>query len=174
MTKTSFFSAILLCSAALLSQEQPAKAPAAVGAQSHCSIPADDQALRQIADDWKDGYNNGNAAKVAALYTEDAYYLTQHFATGILHGRASMQAYVQRGVDAGYHVDSIDVVMTECHGDFAYTVTRYESTNASQKAFGVNLLVLRKVGDKWRIVAHESAVPDPATAIQRLDIPSPH
>jgi uncharacterized protein (TIGR02246 family) len=170
VTRIAFFS-ILLCSAALFSQEQPAKELAVVSGP-HCSIPADDAALNQISKDWKEGYNSGNAAKVAALYADDAYYLTQHFATGILHGRAAMQAYVQRGVDAHYQVDKIDVVMTECNGDMAYTVARYESTNAGQKAFGVNLVVLRKIAGKWLIVAHESAVPDPATAIQQLDIPN--
>jgi uncharacterized protein (TIGR02246 family) len=169
MVNKLFITAPLLSSVFLLAQNQPTPVPAVSDAQQHCSAPADDEALRQISRDWKDAYNNGNAAQVAALYAEDAYYLTQHFATGILHGRAAMQAYVQRGVDAHYHVDTIDVVMTECHGDFAYTVTRYESTNAGQKAFGVNLVVLRKIGGKWFIVAHESAVPDPANAIKSLD-----
>jgi uncharacterized protein (TIGR02246 family) len=169
MIRMSFFPALLLSSVLVLAQNQPA-VPAASGTR-RCSTAADDEALRQVSRDWKESYNNGDAAKVAALYSDDAYYLTQHFATGILHGRAAMQAYVQRGVDAHYRVDAIDVVMTECHGDFAYTVTRYESTNAGQKAFGVNLVVLRKIRGKWLIVAHESAVPDPATAIQSLDVP---
>jgi hypothetical protein len=34
---------------------------------------------------------------------------------------------------------------------------------------GVNLVVLRKIRGKWLIVAHESAAPDPACAIQHLD-----
>ncbi len=33
---------------------------------------------------------------------------------------------------------------------------------------GVNLVVLRKIGGRWVIVAHESAVPDPANSIQFL------
>lgn len=140
-------------------------------AQNSCSS-ADESALRQISEQWKDGYNHGNAAKVAALYTEDAYYLTQHFVAGFVHPRSQIQAYVQRGVDARYHIDTIEIVRLECSGDFAYTVTRYESTNAGQKAFGVNLVVLKRVQEQWLIVAHESAVPDAATAIQSLDPPT--
>jgi hypothetical protein len=68
-------------------------------------------------------------------------------------------------------VDSIEVVTMECVGDFAYAVTRYESTNAGQKAFGVNLVVLQRLEGHWMIVAHEAAVPDPATAIQHLSAP---
>ena len=143
----------------------------AAPARSHACTDDDETSLRKIAELWKDGYNKGDAAAVAALYTEDAYYLTQHFITGILHGRARIQAYVQRGVDARYQIDSIEVISLDCSGDFAYTVGQYKSTNAGQKALGVNIVVLKKIDGKWLIVAHESAVPDPATAIQSLDSP---
>jgi ketosteroid isomerase-like protein len=127
-----------------------------------------DKVARQIAGDWKDGYNSGNAEQVAALYTEDAYYLTQHFVSGIVKGRANIRAYVQRGIDAKYHLDSIEILITDCSGNMAYSIDRYESTNGGQKAFGVNVVVIKKFADGWRIVAHEAAVPDPATAIQKL------
>ncbi len=139
---------------------------AAVAAPCRAS---DQDAIRHIADVWRDGYNQGHAAEVAGLYTQDAYYLTQHFVTGIVHGRADVQAYVQRGVNARYHIDSISVLKMACSRDFAYAIARYESTNHGQRAFGFNLLVLQKVGKDWLIAAHESAVPDPATAIKRLD-----
>ncbi len=148
--------------------------PGAVAAGSACADASSTRAAQQIVDSWIAGYNGGDAAKVAALYTEDAYYLTQHFATGIVHGRAGIQAYVQRGVDAHYHIDSIKIVHVGCAGEFMYVITRYESTNAGQKAFGVNLVVAGKTGNGWRIVAHEAAVPDPATAIQKLDTPRSH
>jgi len=140
-------------------------APAVPG--NGCSA-ADAAALERIIDRWKDGYNGGRAADVAALYREDAIYLTQHFAGGIVSGRAQIQAYVQRGVDARFHIDSITLLKMECSGDMAYLIDRYESTNAGQKAMGVNLVVSRKEHGQWLIVAHEAAVPEP-TAIQRLD-----
>jgi ketosteroid isomerase-like protein len=171
MKDVLFLCVILLCS---LAYPQETAATATAVPQKHCAVPADDAALSRIAEQWKDGYNNGHAADVASLYAENATYLTQHLATGIVQGRAAIQAYVQRGIDAKYHVDSIQILSTVCSGDLAYTIGRYESTNAGQKAFGVNLVVLRKIGGKWLIVAHESAVPDPATAIQNLDIPRGH
>lgn len=142
----------------------------AAPSDSHCSLAADDRAVEQISQDWKDGYNNGDAPKVAALYTDDAYYLTQHFATGVVHGRAAIQAYVKLGTDAHYRLDKIEIVQKHCSGDFAYAITRYESTNAGVKAFGVNLVLMKKIDGKWKIVAHESAVPDPATAVQKLPV----
>lgn len=136
-----------------------------------CAIPSDDHAIRDVPERWKAAYNSGQGSQVAALYSEDAYYLTQHFVSGIIHGRADIQAYVQRGVDAKYHIDAIDVLATQCSGDFAYAITRYQSTNAGRNDIGVNLVILQKKNGQWMIVAHEAAVPDPATAIQRLRDP---
>jgi uncharacterized protein (TIGR02246 family) len=138
---------------------------------TRCSVTSDDLAIREIPERWKSAYNAGQAAEVAALYAVDAYYLTQHFVTGIIHGRADIQAYVQRGIDARYRIDSIEVLGTQCSGDFAYAITCYKSTNAGRNDVGVNLVILRKAGDRWMIVAHEAAVPDPATAVQRLREP---
>jgi len=136
-----------------------------------CGSAAEESQLQSISAQWKQSYNQGNAAGVAALYAPDAIYLTQHFVTGIVEGRPAIQAYVQRGADAQYRVDSIEELRTVCSGDMAYVVDRYTSTNAGQKAIGVNLVVLRKISGKWMIVAHEAAVPDPATAVQHLDVP---
>jgi uncharacterized protein (TIGR02246 family) len=135
-----------------------------------CNNHADEQAFREIIDRWKDGYNNGNAEKVTSLYTTDAYYLTQHFVTGIVKGHAAIKAYVQNGIDAKYHIDSIKILSMDCSDDFAYVITRYNSTNNGHEDFGVNIVVLKRMGGKWLIVAHESAVPDQATAIQQLNI----
>lgn len=140
-------------------------------ARVSCPNPAARRAAQQIVDTWKDGYNSGDAARVASLYTEDAYYLTQHYVTGIVQGRVRIQAYVQRGVDAHYRIDSLQILSTGCVEDLMYVIARYESTNAGQKAFGVNLVVVKRTAQGWRIVAHEAAVPDPATAVQHLDLP---
>jgi uncharacterized protein (TIGR02246 family) len=174
---------IILCATALAQQGTKA-----TPAENSCAA-GDDAAIRHIADEWRDGYNSGDASKVAALYTDSASYLTQHFASGIVEGRKNIQAYVQRGIDAHYHIDSIEVLKVNCacstpmpslkarlkgaravqRCNFAYAIARYQSTNADQKAMGVNLIVLRKFQKNWRIVAHEAAVPDAATAIKKLD-----
>jgi uncharacterized protein (TIGR02246 family) len=136
-----------------------------------CGIPSVRSAIEKVAQDWKEGYNSENPAAVAALYAEDATYLTQHFATGIVHGRPAIKAYVKVGTDAKYKIDSLQVLASGCSRDFAYAITRYESNNAGQTAFGVNLVLIRKIKGKWLIVAHEAAVPDPKTAIQTLNVP---
>lgn len=133
-----------------------------------CAAGSDTRAIKQIAEDFIAGYNAGDAEKIALLYAEDAYYLTQHYREGLVSGRRNIRAYFKLGMDAGYKLDSIDLLAMDCQGGFAYTITRYESTNGGQKALGFNLVVLKKIRGKWMIVAHESAVPE-ATAIERLD-----
>ncbi len=152
---------VMLAPGSAMAQGAPAPVPA-----KGCSA-ADAAALQGMIDRWKDGYNGGRASDAAALYREDAVYLTQHFAGGVVSGRANIQAYVQRGVDARYHIDSITILKMECAGALGYLIDRYESTNAGQKAMGVNLVVSRKEQGQWRIVAHEAAVPGPG-AIQEL------
>jgi uncharacterized protein (TIGR02246 family) len=156
----------LFCAASVSAQALPEPA-------NQCGDPAVKSAIVRIADDWKAGYNAGDPEKVAVLYAEDATYLTQHFATGIVHGRAAIRAYVKKGTDAKYKIDSLTVLTSGCASDFAWAITRYESTNGVQKAFGVNLVLMRKINGKWLIVAHEAAVPDAATAIKTLDVENP-
>lgn len=176
--ETAMRTILVFCLASILpavvwAQQSAAGAGSQDRGERACTDTAATRAAQQIVDTWKEGYNSGDAARVAALYTEDAYYLTQHFARGIVHGRARIQAYVQRGVDAHYHIDDITILHIGCSGDFMYVITRYESTNAGQKAFGVNLVLTRKTPRGWRILAHEAAVPDPATAVKELDVPGP-
>lgn len=155
-----------LCAAVACGQSLP-KNP------SRCGDPMVRKAILQIAEDWKAGYNAGDPEKVASLYVEDATYLTQHFATGIVHGRAAIKAYVKKGTDAKYKIDSLAVLTSGCSGNFAWAITRYESMNGGHKGFGVNLVLMKKTGGKWLIVAHESAVPDEATAIKTLEMEDP-
>ena len=170
--KTAMLMGFMLAFAApAIQQDSGAKKVSGTMPAASCQVAEDDRALRGIPETWKQEYNAGNAGSVAALYMPEAVYLTQHTVSGIVAGRTAIQAYVQRGVDAGYKVDSIEILRTDCSGDMAYVVDRYTATNAGQKAMGVNLVVLRKVQGEWKIVAHEAAVPDPATAVQNLELP---
>ncbi len=118
---------------------------------------AGDEALTRIATDWQNAYNGGDAAKVASLYTKDGYYLSAHI---LAHGRDAIEAYWRRGIAAGGHIDFIKVLTVFQSGDLGYTVGTYQATNAGTTVDGRILLVLRKIGDRWRIAAHETVVRD--------------
>lgn len=158
---------VLVFVATGVGQSQQRPQPPKSTSQVPCSDPSYWVSLAEVAEQWKEGYNSGDAGKVAGLYTADAYYFTQHYAKGVLHGRAEIRAYVQGGIDARYRIDSIKLFSMECSGELAYAVGRYDSTNAGEKAFGHNIIVLKTIAGKWLIVAHESAVPE-ATAIRVL------
>jgi len=171
MEKVMLLCILTFTAGMVTAQTRPVPMPA-THQDADCRDAASLAAAQRIIDTWIDGYNSGDPDRVADLYTPDAYYLTQHYITGIIHGRARIRAYVKLGVDARYHIDSIRIVHVTCAGDFIAVITRYQSTNAGKKDFGVNLVVARKTAQGWRIVAHEAAVPDPATAVQHLDVPA--
>lgn len=129
-------------------------------AQQDAPLPGDEQQLRHIGDQWKDDYNRKDAAALAALYSPDACYVSQHVKGGMIHGRDAIRANHQRGIDGGGHIDSIEIARLEIVGDLAYSVGTYRATNAGQSVTGRNILVFRKIGGKWLIVAHTSVVPD--------------
>ena len=116
-----------------------------------------EQALRSVATQWKTAYNAKDAAAVASLYTPDGYYVSAHV---VARGRQEIQAYFQRGIDAGGHVDAIQILSSGQSGDLAYWVGTYEATNAGQEVRGRNVVVVRKVSERWLIVAHETVVAD--------------
>ena len=116
-----------------------------------------EQALLKVAEEWRAAYNAKDAAAVASLYAPDAYYVSAHV---VAHGRPEIQAYFQRGIDAGGNIDVIRILSSGQSGDLAYWVGTYEATNAGQKVRGRNVVAVRKVRDKWLMVAHESVVAD--------------
>jgi ketosteroid isomerase-like protein len=124
---------------------------------AEATTPSIAQELRSLAEAWRASYNAKHAAAVASRYAPDGYYLSSHV---VARGRAEIQAYFQRGIDAGGHIDSIEVLASGRSGDLAYWVGTYESTNAGQKVRGRNVVVVRRIGKEWLIVAHESAVAD--------------
>lgn len=107
-----------------------------------------------------DAYNRKDAAATAALYASDAYYVSQHLRDGIIQGHDALQANVQRGIDSGGHLDSIEILTVSISGEMAYSVGTYHATNAGQKVTGRNIVVCRKFNGKWLIVAHTSVVPE--------------
>jgi uncharacterized protein (TIGR02246 family) len=120
----------------------------------------DEQQIRQIPQIWMEAYNHNDAAAATALYADDGYYVSQHLSTGIIQGREAIKANIQRGIDSGGHVDSIEVLTIAISGDMAYSVGTYQATNAGLKVTGRNIVVCRKINGKWLIVAHTSVVPE--------------
>jgi uncharacterized protein (TIGR02246 family) len=120
-------------------------------------MSGDEVAVRQISEDWIRFYNAGDAAKVAALYTDDGYYLSAHI---LAHGSQAIEAYWERGIKASGHIDFIKPLTLYYTGDLAYCAGTYQATNAGVTVDGRILIVLRKVNGKWLMAAHETVVRD--------------
>ncbi len=121
------------------------------------TMSAEEASIRQVSEDWIRFYNLGDATKVAALYTEDGYYLSAHI---LAHGRQAIQAYWERGIQAGGHLDFINPLTVAYAGDLAYCAGIYQATNAGVTVDGRILIVLRKVNGRWLMAAHETVVRD--------------
>jgi uncharacterized protein (TIGR02246 family) len=121
------------------------------------SMSADEATIRQVSEDWIRFYNAGDAAKVAALYTDDGYYLSAHI---LAHGSQAIEAYWERGIKASGHIDFIKPLTLYYTGDLAYCAGTYQATNAGVTVDGRILIVLRKVNGKWLMAAHETVVRD--------------
>jgi ketosteroid isomerase-like protein len=132
----------------------------ALAAQGPAREPARSKAARTIAgiaEEWKNAYNRGDAAKVVSLYSDDGYYLSAHI---LAHGREAIEAYWRRGIVAGGHIDFIKPLETFASGELGYCVGIYQATNTGVTVDGRILLVFRKIKGKWLIVAHETVVRD--------------
>jgi ketosteroid isomerase-like protein len=141
----------------LSAQQDPASIREANPLGKPAVATTDEQAMGDIAQHWKASYNAGDAARVAALYTEDAYYLSAHI---LAHGRQAIQAYWQRGILAGGHIDFIKPLTIFRSGDLGYCAGTYQATNAGVTVDGRILLVFKKVNNKWLIAAHQTVVRD--------------
>jgi uncharacterized protein (TIGR02246 family) len=130
---------------------QPARtAPTSTGSDARAAIAG-------VADAWKSAYNSGDPAGVAALYADDAYYLSAHV---LAHGRKQIEAYWQKGIQAGGHIDAIRPLIVYTSGDLGYTAGTYQATNAGVTVDGRVLLVFRRIDGRWLIAAHETVVRD--------------
>jgi ketosteroid isomerase-like protein len=97
------------------------------------------------------------AERGQALYTDDGYYLSAHI---LAHGRQAIEAYWERGIKAGGHIDFIKPLTLYYIGDLAYCAGTYQATNAGVTVDGRTLIVLRRVNGRWLIAAHETVVRD--------------
>lgn len=109
-------------------------------------------------EEWKIAYNSGDAKNLRPLYTDDAKYLSSHVPGLEAFGIENVLANFQKGISGGGQIDSIRIIFLERSGSLAYLLTQYYATNSGQKVSGRNLLVLRKVKNKWLIAVHMTVV----------------
>ena len=82
--------------------------------------------VEAVNEKWMAAFNGGDAAGVAALYTEDGHSLPPN--TEKVDGREAIQSFLQDGIDVGYKDIVIETVEAEVSGDTAYEMGKYTIT----------------------------------------------
>jgi len=104
---------------------------------------------------FTEAFNGGDAAGVAALYTEDAVLLPPGGAR--VDGREPIQAFWQGAIDAGLSALTLEAVEVEERGDLAFEVGKFTLQapgEGDQKTtvFGKYIVVWKKGDDgAWRL-----------------------
>jgi uncharacterized protein (TIGR02246 family) len=116
-----------------------------------------DPTLSKMAKEYMTAFNAKDAAKVAALYAEDAVLSVPNEPAA--RGRKAVQAWAQKNIDQG--VGNLVLTPTESaiSGNVAYETGTYSITIAApgQKPAtdkGKYMLVLKQAGGKW-LIAHD-------------------
>jgi uncharacterized protein (TIGR02246 family) len=108
--------------------------------------------IEKLNDAWTAAFNKGDAATVAALYTEDAYVLPP--GSAMVKGRAGIEAFwrqaAQQMTDA--KLTTVDVLpLGRSAAREIGTVTLKTKSQPPQEIVGKYVVVWRKVGREWKL-----------------------
>ena len=112
----------------------------------------DKAAVQELTDKWAAAFNEGDAAAVAALYTEDAYLLAPDME--ITQGRDGIQKFWQGGIEQLSDM-KLTVVDVKLLGENALrevgTFTAKTKGDQPQEVSGKYVNIWEKVGDEWKL-----------------------
>ena len=108
--------------------------------------------IEKLNDAWTAAFNKGDAAAVAALYTEDAYVLPP--GSAMVKGRAAIEAFwrqaAQQMTDA--KLTTVDVLpLGRSAAREIGTVTLKTKSQPPQEIVGKYVVVWRKIGRDWKL-----------------------
>ena len=108
--------------------------------------------IEKLNDVWTAAFNKGDAAAVAALYTEDAYVLPP--GSTMVKGRAAIEAFwrqaAQQMTDA--KLATVDVLpLGRSAAREIGTVTLKTKSQPPQEIVGKYVVVWRKIGRDWKL-----------------------
>jgi len=116
------------------------------------SNSTDVRAAIEAADQtFVDNFNRGDAAGVAALYTEDGTFMPPN--GGFVSGREAIQATFQSLMDMGIKALELETLEVEALGDTAYEVGTYALLSAGGDVLdrGKFLVIWKQVGGQWQL-----------------------
>ena len=96
-------------------------------------------------------FNRGDAAGVAALYTEQGQLLPPN--ADFMIGRQAIQAFWQGAMDMGIASAKIKILEVEGHGDTAIEVSEYtlHAQNGEELDAGKFIVIWKRVEGEWKL-----------------------
>ena len=108
--------------------------------------------IEKLNDVWTAAFNKGDAAAVAALYTEDAYVLPP--GSAMVKGRAAIEAFWRQAAQqmGDAKLTTVDVLpLGRSAAREVGTVALKTKSQPPQEVVGKYAVVWRKVGRDWKL-----------------------
>jgi uncharacterized protein (TIGR02246 family) len=108
--------------------------------------------IEKLNDVWTVAFNKGDAAAVAALYTEDAYVLPP--GSAMVKGRAAIEGFWRQAAQqmGDAKLTTVDVLpLGRSAAREIGTVTLKTKSQPPQEVVGKYVVVWRKVGRDWKL-----------------------
>ena len=114
----------------------------------------DIQTINALRKQFTDAFNQGDAAAVAALYTEEAKRLPPN--RPMVVGRESIQAFVQTTLDAGAGDLQTTGIELSVHGNMAHDVGEYTLTIQPDEGEAISdsgkyVVILKRENGTWKL-----------------------
>ena len=127
----------------------------------------DTQAIKVVRNQLTYNFNQGDAAAVASLYTDEAKLLPPK--RPMIVGKEGIQAFNQAGIDAGVGDLRFTVIDLSVNGDMAYVVGKQTVTIQPEEGEAISennkyVWILKRENGTWKldVVIFNSSVPLPA------------
>ncbi len=100
---------------------------------------------------WMAAFNRGDAAGLAALYTENGQLLPAH--SDFVTGKQAIQAFWQGAMDMGMKSANLEALEIEDHGDTAIEVGKYTLRGEGGQVFdmGKYVVILKQEDGQWKV-----------------------
>ncbi len=116
---------------------------------------------------WAEAFNNGDAAALAALYTEDAILLPP--GAPLIRGRAAIEAQLAKEAGGGFQIEIVSLE-SPSQGDTGYNLGTFtvKDANGTVVDTGKFIEIWKHVDGEWKLYAdiYNSDVPPPAPAAE--------
>jgi uncharacterized protein (TIGR02246 family) len=116
------------------------------------------EAIRANNDRWNKGFNTGDAASVADLYTADATILPHTH--DVVKGVEAIRDFWKSVIEAGFRSHRIELIDVHAQGDLAFEIAKWQAEGPAGKGnrqeFGGSLVNVfeRQSDGSWKCRLH--------------------